>query len=936
MFMRKFVIIFVIFPIAFLFQYQSFWSVVNSNEKRIFSREDAKKMLNRYHFFTENKGQWDQSILFAGNTAFGKISFTQNSISYGSIQLSFVNSHSPAIAGIEILPHYNNYYIGNRSARWASKCRNFSKIFYSDVWKGIDLAYFFSPAGLKYEYYISPEANLNDLRIKVEGAELTTQGTTLKMATSHGDIMDTNLLVYDCETKQNIPSHFAVHHNVLSFDGIPEERDNSIVIDPLVYSTLIGGSDEDQSMDIAIDSDKNIYVCGSTRSNDFPVMPDSYQDEKDGDYQEDGFIIKLNPEGNALVYSTYFGGSEYDIINGIEVDQQNYVYITGVTESYDFPITKGAYQESYKGISDGFVSKFDANGTILVYSTFIGGSDYENAQAIDLDSDSNAYITGNCTSKDFPVTTEAYQKTYSGRITIFLSKLDPTGQHIRYSTFLGGFEEDNSYDIVVDNSFDIEVDEDGNAYVTGETNSPDFPVSSDAYQKNLNGWSTDSFISKINSTGSKLLYSSYFGGSSSEKGYKLEVDPKGVVFICGITTSHDLSVTPGAYQITTSSYDSGWDCFITKLDISSSSLIYSTYLGGSSEDKANGFSVDEDGNAYITGYTVSTDFPITRSTYRIFNQDSDDVFITKLNKTGTNVIYSTYLGGSSYDAASASCIDPEGFVYVTGNTYSDDFPLIETNNSQKRVGSGDIFITKFDVTKSDFPIDKTPPELTIVLPADNSEVELSSVIITVEAYDKETGIQSVTINGISVSEDRENKRRYVYQVNLKHLTNSIEMIATNRIGLQTTKKLSVIRKNPIILELWINKSEAVVDGKSVALEAPPIIMKNRTSVPIRFISEAFGANVDWNQQEQKISIVYDRITIYMWLTSDKVEKRIKTGEGVQVETLILDAPPLLLNNRTLVPIRFLSETFGAQVYWESKSQKVTIVLKNNTVLEGVK
>ena len=173
-------------------------------------------------------------------------------------------------------------------------------------------------------------------------------------------------------------------------------------------------------------------------------------------------------------------------------------------------------------------------------------------------------------------------------------------------------------------------------------------------------------------------------------------------------------------------------------------------------------------------------------------------------------------------------------------------------------------------------------------------------------------------------------------MNLKHLTNSIEMIATNRIGLQTTKKLSVIRKNPIILELWINKSEAVVDGKSVVLEAPPIIMKNRTSVPIRFISEAFGANVDWNQQEQKISIFYDRITIYMWLTSDKVEKRIKTGEGIQVETLILDAPTLLLNNRTLVPIRFLSETFGAQVYWESKSQKVTIVLKNNTVLEGVK
>ncbi|MCE5224000.1 SBBP repeat-containing protein [bacterium] len=921
MFVRKLLIVMMVLHLILLSHQSQSLSFTTNQSMLTLSRENAKIILNQSHFFTENKGQWDPPILFAGETSFGKIVFTKDSISYNSITLSFVHPLVPNVSGKGILPHYSNYFIGNNSKKWASNCSHFSKIYYSNLWSGIDLAYFFSPEGLKYEYYIAPEANISDLQIKVNGAELISHKTSLQMATSHGDVMDTNLTVYDIVTKQNIPSHFTVHNSILSFNGIPERRDHTIVIDPLVYSTLIGGSDEDQPTDISIDFDKNIYVCGFTRSYDFPVTPDPYQGEKGANYQEDGFIVKLNPEGKALVYSTYFGGSEYDMINGIQVDRENCIYITGETQSYDFPITKEAYQTSHKGGgSDGFVSKFDANGSILVYSTFMGGSEYEYAQAIAIDHDGNVYITGICTSKDFPVSTDAYQKTNKGKTTIFVSKVDSTGQHLRYSTFLGGSKEDRSYD--------IEVDKDGNAYVTGETNSPDFPVSSDAYQKSLQGYGDDSFISKVNSTGSKLLYSSYFGGSSDEKGYRIEVDSKGIVYICGITDSYDLPVTPGAFQIAVSSNNTRGDCFIAKLDITSSSLIFSTYLGGSSEDKANGFSVDKDGNTYITGYTTSTDFPVTSSAYRIFNQDSYDAFITKLNNLGTTLIYSTYLGGNSEDAASSSCIDPEGYVYVTGYTWSDDFPVMERNNSQKRVGANDLFITKFDTTKSDFPIDKTPPELTIVSPADNTEVEVSSVIIIVEAYDKETGIQSVTIDGNSVSEDRENKRRYVYQLSLKHLTNTIEITATNRIGLQTKKQLVISRNNPIILELWINKPEAIVDGQKKVLEAPPMIIKKRTLVPVRFISEAFGANVDWNQQEQKISIVYDRITIYMWLTSDKVEKRIKTGERVQAETLILDAPPLLLNNRTLVPIRFLSETFGAQVYWESKSQKVTIILRN--------
>jgi len=864
MVIRKIFTLIIIFHLSlFALPFQS-WSMIKVDGLKTLSQEEVKIILkDQSHYFTENRGQWDPEILFAGETSFGNIFFTDDSISYNSITLSFVNPLMPTISGKDILPHYTNFFIGNNPKKWASGCSNYSKIYYANIWNGIDLAYFFSPEGLKYEYYVAPEANIGDLQMKVNGAELISHGTSLQMTTKQGDIIDADLIVYDTLTKQNIPSHFAVHNHILSFDGIPEKRDNVIVIDPLVYSTIIGGSDDDEATDIAIDSDKNIYVCGSTRSKNFPVTPSPYQGEKSAGYKEDGFIIKLNSDGNALVYSTYFGGSYYDYINGIQVDRENQIYITGGSDSTDFPITKGAYQDSNKGGADSFISKLDASGKILIYSTFIGGSDYEYAQAIDVDSDGNAYITGNCSS-------------------------------------------------------------------------PDFPVSSDAYQKSLNWRSTDSFISKMNSTGSQLLYSSYFGGSSSEKGHKIEVNQKGIIFICGITSSWDLPVTPGAYQLAPSSNDSGWDCFITKLNINTSSLIYSTYLGGSLEDQAKGFSVDEDGNAFITGYTLSTDFPISKSACRIYNQDSDDVFITKLDPTGKTLLYSTYFGGSSGDFGIACCVDSEGYIYITGNTYSDDYPVIGENNSQKRIGSGDIFITKFDITKSDLPIDKTPPELTIVSPADNTEVEVSSVTITVEAYDKETGISSVTINGISAREDPYNKNRYFNQVNLKYLKNTIEMIATNRLGQKTTKKIIIIRKNPIILELWINKPEAFVDGQKTILEAPPTIMKNRTFVPVRFISEAFGAKVDWDHQEQKISIFYDNITINLWLTSSKVEKQTKTGDDIKIETFVLESPPFIYHDRTLIPIRFISESFGAQVHWDSKIQKVTIILRNNQDQGGAK
>jgi hypothetical protein len=242
------------------------------------------------------------------------------------------------------------------------------------------------------------------------------------------------------------------------------------------------------------------------------------------------------------------------------------------------------------------------------------------------------------------------------------------------------------------------------------------------------------------------------------------------------------------------------------------------------------------------------------------------------------------------------------------------------------------------VTKTETPKetleDDTPPELVIKSPEDFSEIAVNSVEIIVEANDKETGIQSVTMDGYLVVPRDRRTDRYVYKVPLKRFTNKIEVVATNRIGMKTTKVLTIIRRNPIILELWINQLEAVIDGKKTAMDVAPLLRYNRTFVPLRFISESLGATVDWDSQNQKITIHYGPITLTMWLTSSKVEKVTETDQDKKVETFILESPPFIHKGRTVVPLRFTTESFGAEASWDGKTQKITIILKKNLSLGG--
>ncbi|WP_169089130.1 SBBP repeat-containing protein [Paenibacillus sp. PL91] len=393
-----------------------------------------------------------------------------------------------------------------------------------------------------------------------------------------------------------------------------------------------------------------------------------------------------------LLYSTYLGGSGDDRGQGIAVDASGNAYVTGFTFSADFPTTPGAFDTTLDFVQDAFVTKLNPTGTALVYSTYLGGNSLDQGFGITVDASGNAYVIGVTFSTDFPVTPGAFQTTFNGGGDAFVTKLNPTGTALIYSTYLGGGLGDAG-----DEGRSIAVDASGNAYVTGTTNSTDFPTTPGAFDTTFNGVD-DVFVTKLNPTGTALVYSTYLGGTGLEQGLSIAVDASGNAYVTGFTESSDFPTTPGAFDTTMSGFV---DAFVTKLNLTGTALVFSTYLGGSSGDRGRGIAVDASGNAYVTGSTQSIDFPTTLGAFDTTLSGAEDAFVTKLNLTGTGLVYSTYLGGSSFDLGESIAVDPFGNAYVTGGTFSADFPTTPGAFDTTLGGAEDAFVTRINLTGSD-------------------------------------------------------------------------------------------------------------------------------------------------------------------------------------------------------------------------------------------
>ncbi|MCP4359761.1 MAG: DUF11 domain-containing protein, partial [Chloroflexi bacterium] len=446
-----------------------------------------------------------------------------------------------------------------------------------------------------------------------------------------------------------------------------------LIIDPeLVYSTFFGGSDAEAANDIAVDSAGNTYVVMHSQASDFSNV--------------NTIVIKINADGTGLNYTTFLGGSGWDYGNAIAVGTTKSAYITGHTESSDFPVTVGAFDTGFDGNSDAFVTKLDANG-LVAYSTFLGGNQYEHGSSIDVDASGSAYIGGETSSSDFPTTAGVLDVALNGDYDAFIAKLNSDGTTLSYGTFLGG---GGNYEGISD----IEVDALDQVFAVGGTDSPDFPVTVGAFDVacGLDGNCdhNDAFVVQLNSTGTALNYATFLGGEGLDYGVEIAIDAHGNAYVGGNTYSYSFPVTPGAFD---TEYTGGTcsepcpDTFVAKLNATGTALSYATYLGGDhSYDYATGIAVDDTGNVYMTGVTYSADFPVTLDAFQpnhgggtcdtgFPNNLCPDAFLGKLNPTGTSLVYSTYIGRNNGDYGLAITLDEANGLYLSGGTNSSNFPV---------------------------------------------------------------------------------------------------------------------------------------------------------------------------------------------------------------------------------------------------------------------
>jgi hypothetical protein len=650
-----------------------------SNQARLFE-EYAKLPLS----FEPNRGQTNANVKFlthangytlflAGDAAvisFNRVREIEDSHSRRAADasqtlrmiLAGANSTVEA-AGLDDLPGTSNYFLGNDPKNWYTGIPTFARVQYPEIYPGVDLIYYGTQRQLEYDFVVARGANPKAIHLAFEGARrirINSEGD-LVLGTQTGEVRFKKPVVYQPagggQQKVTIAGKYVLRNtNEVTFDIASYDHSRPLVIDPvvLVYSTYLGGPGNDVGNAIAVDGGGNAYITGSTNGG-FPVTAGAFQVAYGGG-ASDAFVTKLNPGGAALVYSTYLGGGGNDSGNGIAVDSAGNAYVTGFTTG-GFPVTAGAFQVAYGGgASDAFVTKLNAAGAALVYSTYLGGAGTDVGNSIVLDSAGDAYITGSTTG-GFRVTAGAFQVAYGGGASdAFVSKLNPAGAALVYSTYLGGAGTDAGNGIAVDCA--------GNAYVTGSTTGA-FPVTPGAFQVAFGGGATDAFVTRLNVPGAALLYSTYVGGVGNDVGNAVAVDSGGNAYITGSTTGA-FPVTAGAFQV---AYGGGAsDAFVTTLNPAGNVLVYSTYLGGAQADVGRGVKVDSAGNAYVTGYTASPGFPLLGCFQCGYGGGASDIFISKVNPTGAALVYSSFLGGSGTDVGNGIAIDAAGSAYVAGST----------------------------------------------------------------------------------------------------------------------------------------------------------------------------------------------------------------------------------------------------------------------------
>jgi hypothetical protein len=621
--------------------------------------------------FVQNSGQYDARVRYVGAGSEFKAWFEDRGVilqrGTTAVRISFESRApqpgvDPVIAAENPIGATANYLRGSDPRLWRTGMPLFSTIRYTGVWPGVELRYKAEKGRVKAEYLVAPGADAGDIRLRFDGLARLEDDGTLRIRGVSGDFVEEKPVLYQAIHGERIEvdggfqtlSDGSVGFRISGYD-----RTQPLVIDPsILFSGYFGGSSQDTITAIGVDGLNNVVVAGWTTSSDLPTSNGVRPNYAGG---VDAFVASFLPDGGPLRYCTYLGGSGDDRAFGLAIDSVNSVYITGWTQSVNFPVV-GPFQAHLSGTRDAFVAKLNAAGSTLIYSTYLGGSGVDSGNAIAVDATGAAAVAGDTTSKNLPVTSAAFQKQLVGPQDVFVAKLSPPGNALTALTYLGGSGVNHGGAIALNGGSQM--------FVGGYTWATNFPTVNPTQPKS--GGGQDGFVAKINTNGA-LQFSTYLGGSGGSIGAPEEVNAitisaLGYIVVAGTTSSADFPITPGAFQTT---FGGQTDGFIARY-ATNRALMASTFLGGALSDGINAMACDFYDECYVTGFTSSLDFPVQNPLQNV-NAGGMDAFVFKVN-TSLSPVFGTYLGGSGSDQGNAIAVDSETSIIVAGQTSSGNFP----------------------------------------------------------------------------------------------------------------------------------------------------------------------------------------------------------------------------------------------------------------------
>jgi hypothetical protein len=759
------------------------------------------------------------------STAGSQIVLRKSAEETATVQMLLVGANPAAqILGDGEMSGKINYFVG-APAQWRSGVATFSKVRVAEIYPGINLVYYGNQKRLEYDFNIAPGANPDSIQICFDGADkisINSQGE-LVLKVGDGEIRQPAPVVYQmvADVRKEISGGYKiVNANTIAFAVGNYDHDLPLVIDPILsYSTYFGGTAGETAWAVAVGTnDGSIYITGQTFSqkaftNGIPVPPfstngafsttDAFQTNfQGGKIDGDAFVAKFDSSGQNLLYLTYLGGNADEVALGIAVDGSGCAFVTGYTDSTNFPTTTNAIYPKIAGVLnknvkaypvDAFVAKLNPGGSNLLYSTYLGGSQADIGNAIAVDSSDNAYVTGYSYSTNFPATNAIQNHlacTYSEffNANAFVTEIASNGMSLVFSTYLGGTNFDEGKGIALDTS--------NNIYVAGFTSSTNFPTinsisnsftslfGTNSYSYNghlLNSssnklnFASDAFVTKFQpfSTNwirslsyspsnqvysiSNLVYSTYLGGTNDDVANAIAVDGSGAAYVTGWTISTNFPDTVGTNVIVnnlTNNFFITTNVFLTKITNGiSAGIDYSVVFGGNASDVGYGVAVDSSGNAFVVGTTASTNFPPLNNLglLRATNSGGNDVFVTAFNTNASALLYSIYLGGNGNDYGYGIAVDPADNVYVVGQTESTNFPATTLSTNfpiynawqPKRNGTNDTFLAIIS------PV-QFQPSLSIT-PTPTNKVILSWLEPEMSSYKLESNTNLATTNWMTLT-----------------------------------------------------------------------------------------------------------------------------------------------------------------------------------------